>query len=207
MKEIDINSWKRKEHFEFFKNFDEPFFGIVANVDCTEAYLRCKEDGASFYKYYLHCCLCVVNSIPEFKTRIVGEGVVQYESIGVSPTVLRDDKTFGFSYVAFSEDFSSFSKEAELAFDHVRLSQGLDTNVGGLDVIHCSAVPWISFTSVSHARNYKYKDSCPKVSFGKIYDEGGRKIMPVSLHAHHGLADGYHAGLFFEGFQNLLNKK
>ena len=27
---IEINTWNRKEHFEFFSHFDEPFFGVVS---------------------------------------------------------------------------------------------------------------------------------------------------------------------------------
>jgi chloramphenicol O-acetyltransferase type A len=34
----------------------------------------------------------------------------------------------------------------------------------------------------------------------------GKKTMPVSVHVHHGLADGYHVGLFVERFQELMNE-
>jgi len=49
--------WKRREHFEFFKNYDEPFFGITVNVDCTRAYKRAKRDNVSFFVFYLHRAL------------------------------------------------------------------------------------------------------------------------------------------------------
>lgn len=32
---IDIATWNRKEHFEHFSAFDDPFFGVTVNVDCT----------------------------------------------------------------------------------------------------------------------------------------------------------------------------
>ena len=35
---IDIATWNRKEHFEHFSAFDDPFFGVTVNVDCTRAY-------------------------------------------------------------------------------------------------------------------------------------------------------------------------
>ena len=34
---IDIDNWKRKEHFLFFSKFEEPFFGVTVKVDCTTA--------------------------------------------------------------------------------------------------------------------------------------------------------------------------
>lgn len=87
----------------------------------------------------------------------------------------------------------------------MQASTGLDPSGPGQNVIHYSSVPWIKFTSVSHARSFKFKDSCPKISFGKIFDENERKMMPVSIHVHHALADGYHIGLFIDKFQELLN--
>ena len=42
---VDINSWNRKDHYNFFKNFDEPFYGIVANVDSTFAYNKAKKSN------------------------------------------------------------------------------------------------------------------------------------------------------------------
>lgn len=75
------------------------------------------------------------------------------------------------------------------------------------NIIHFSALPWLHFTSVSHARNYNFQDSCPKISVGKIIThDDEKKIMPVSLHVHHALMDGYHAGLFFEKLHEMLDK-
>ena len=34
---IDLETWPRREHFVFFSAFEEPFFGLTANVDCTSA--------------------------------------------------------------------------------------------------------------------------------------------------------------------------
>ncbi len=31
--------------------------------------------------------------------------------------------------------------------------------------------------------------------------------MPVAVHVHHALADGYHIGLFVEKFQELLHER
>ena len=42
---IDIATWNRKEHFEHFSAFDDPFFGVTVNVDCTRTYQEAKEIG------------------------------------------------------------------------------------------------------------------------------------------------------------------
>ena len=36
--ELNIDNWNRKNHYHFFSQFDEPFFGVTVNVDCTKAY-------------------------------------------------------------------------------------------------------------------------------------------------------------------------
>jgi chloramphenicol O-acetyltransferase type A len=66
-------------------------------------------------------------------------------------------------------------------------------------------VPWIRFTSLSHARAFSFPDSIPKISFGKMVEEGGRQSMPMSIHVHHALMDGFHVGQYIDLFEELMN--
>ena len=66
-----------------------------------------------------------------------------------------------------------------------------------------SVIPWISFTSFEHAMRSP-PDSVPRFVFGRHREVGSRRCMPVSIALHHALADGFHAGLFFELFQTEL---
>ena len=54
---IDIATWNRKEHFEHFSAFDDPFFGVTVHVDCTRSYQEAKDKGVSFSLLlsYHHC--------------------------------------------------------------------------------------------------------------------------------------------------------
>ena len=99
---LNIESWNRKEHFRFFSAFDDPFFGITTNVDFTTIYLEAKHDSQSFFLYSLHHILTKANETDEFKLRIEGENsVVKYDTIHVSPTIGREDGTFGFAFFGF----------------------------------------------------------------------------------------------------------
>ena len=73
------------------------------------------------------------------------------------------------------------------------------------DVIHYSSVPWFKFTGLTHARNFKYKDSVPKITFGKFDQIGNKKILNIAINGHHGLMDGYHVGKYLKTLQELLN--
>ena len=206
-KELDISTWSRKEHFEFFKSFEEPFFGLTVEVDCTKAYAYCKRNELSFFLYYLHASLKAANMIEEFKYRILGEKVLIHDHIDASPTINRDDGTFGFSYIQYCEDFNDFVVGAQLEIDRVRNGSGLIPAVSGENVIHYSSLPWLKFTSLSHARSFTFHDSCPKVSFGKMTESNNSLSMPVSVHVHHALLDGLHVGIFIKNFENLMNEK
>ena len=95
---IDINSWKRKEHFDFFSSFDEPFFGIITEIDCTRAYSKAKLNGGSFFLYYIHKSLIAANLIEEFRYRLDNNQLVLFDKIHASPTIGREDETFAFSF-------------------------------------------------------------------------------------------------------------
>ena len=203
---LDIEKWSRKDHFLFFSKFEEPFFGLTVRMDCTKAYETSKSKGSSFFLYYLHSSLLAVNSIEPFRYRIRDNQVLIFDKINASPTINRENGTFGFSYLDYFEDFIEFEKSAKIEIEKVRNSTGLIPAGSGENVVHFSSIPWIDFTSLSHARSFSFPDSCPKISFGKVTESGGIKTMPVSIHVHHALMDGHDVGLFIEEFQRQLNR-
>jgi len=202
--QLVLDDWERKDHFKFFKQFEEPFFGVCVEVDCTQFYLKCKKEGISFFLNYLHKALIAANTIKPFRYRIEEDNVFVYDKVHASATINRPDGTFGFSYINYYEDFQVFNVEAKKEIDRVQKSRDLLPAVSGENVIHFSTVPWINFTSVSHARCFSFKDSCPKITFGKISERDHIKKMPVSIHVHHALMDGMHVGQFIDEFQRLM---
>jgi len=204
---IDINSWVRKDHYRFFSQFEEPFFGVTVSIDCTLAYHYAKERGVSFFQHYLYQALKAANVIENFRYRIIDKEVYLFDVVHASPTVPRPDGTFGFSYIDYSNDEELFYLNATRIIETEKLASGLIPAVSGENVIHFSALPWLNFTSMSHARCFSFADSSPKITFGKITEENGKKLLPVAVHVHHALADGYHVGLFVEQLQSFMNRK
>jgi chloramphenicol O-acetyltransferase type A len=203
---LNLDTWNRKEHFLFFKQMEEPFFGNTTVIDCTIAYEKAKELRVSFFTYYLHKTLASVNTIEPFRYRIIDNEVYIFDSINASATILREDKTFGFSMMEYNEDCIVFSEIVKKEIERIQSTSGLFTrDEYGENLIHFSALPWINFTSFSHARSFTWADSCPKISFGKMTEENGKKSMPISIHVHHGLMDGYHVGLLINHLQDLMN--
>jgi chloramphenicol O-acetyltransferase type A len=206
-KQFDLENWSRKEHFNFFNSFEEPFFGVTVDIDCTIAYQKCKKEGLGFFLYYLHQSLAAANSVENFRLRIEDNQIYLYDKVNASAVINRANNSFGFSYIDYFSDFDEFQSAAKLEIENVKKSNGLNLNGNNANVIHISAMPFLKFTSLSHARSFSFKDSCPKFSFGKMTDENGKKTMPISIHVNHALADGYHVGLFVDEFQKFMNSK
>lgn len=206
MKKVNLTTWKRRHHFELFSKFEEPFFGVVVQIDCTKAYTKAKEKDASFFLYYLYRVLKAVNEIEEFHYRILNNEVVIHDQVNVSTTINRANGTFGFGYFDYHANEDIFIANAQKAIHEVQSTEGLIPSKPGNSEIHFSAIPWIDFSSLSHARSFTFPDSAPKVSVGKVTEKDGLKTMPVAVHVHHGLADGYHVGQFVEKFQMLMNE-
>ncbi len=204
---LDIEKWERKDHFNFFKKFEEPFWGVCVDIDCTIAYDYCKKNKLSFFLWYLHKSLVAANLIEPFRYRISGEHVFIHDTVNASPTINRDNGTFGFAYMDYKNDFYEFNEIAKKEIGRIRDTSGLVPAVSGENVIHYSSLPWLNFSSISHARSFSFQDSCPKITFGKMTMIGDKNLMPLSVHVHHALMDGFHVGQFIEEFQRLLDEK
>ena len=203
---IDISSWNRKEHFEFFCTFEEPFFGVTTSIDMTIAYEKAKALQIPFFVYYLHKTIAAINQVENFRYRIEENEVVLYDEIDASATIIREDKTFGFSFMKFHSDIQEFNTIVQKEIERIQTTTGILTREYPENIIHFSAVPWVNFTGLTHSRNFGVADSCPKISYGKVVEENEKKSMAISVTAHHGLVDGYHIGLFLEALQTELNK-
>ena len=201
---IDQENWVRKDHFKFFSQFEEPFFGFTVKIDCTDAYKFSKSNGHSFFLYSLHKSLLAVNQVEEFRCRILDGEVWCFDSVNASPTINRPDGTFGYAYFDFEPDFETFASKAKEEIEKVQQSKGLVTSVTGDNIIHYSFIPWIDFTGLSHARSFSHRDSIPKICFGKMTEENGRRFMPMSIHGHHGLMDGYHISRYIDLLTQIM---
>ncbi len=205
--ELDLTTWNRREHFEVFRNFDEPLFGITVKVECSKAYRVSKDLGYPFSLFYLYLSLKAVNEIKEFRYRIEGDKVVCYDSVGAGPTIFREDETYGVGYLKYYTEIDKFMLEAKIEVERVKAEKGLKFPISDENIIHYSTLPWADFTSVNHARRLDIGRSIPKITFGKITRIGDTMWMPVDIHANHALMDGFHVGKFINRFQQLLNQE
>ncbi len=204
-KKIDINEWNRKAQFLFYKDFDQPFFNITATIDITNLLSSCKRKDISFFLTCLFLSQKVINKIDSFRYRIQGEDVVLYENVEAGSTILFDDNTFGFCYFKNYSGIEEYIMKGEEQIQKAKAKKAFLPEDFRDDLIHYSVVPWISFTSLQHARDSKFQDSIPKIVFGKYFKEGDAVKMPISISGHHALLDGYHVGVYLDELALVMN--
>ena len=88
MHHINLETWPRREHFEVFRTFDMPHFNMCANVDLTAFYSFVKGHGISLNLATVYVLTRAANAVPEFRYRIRGEEVVEYEIVHPSSTIM-----------------------------------------------------------------------------------------------------------------------
>jgi len=182
----------------------DPYFAVTIPFEVGNAYRFAKSKKISFFAKYLHDCMKAVNSVENFRYRIVDDTIVEFKIIHASPTMMRTDNTFGFSFIKYHEDLNVFITNLNAEKDRIQNSKDLYPPTNSLDCIHCSALPWFSFTGHKEPVSEAI-DSVPKIAFSKTYKKENKLMMNVSIGVNHALVDGYHVGLFAENFQKSLN--
>lgn len=205
VRRLDLSRWRRRDHFSFFKDYEQPFFNVCTEVDVTGLVEFTTVERRSFFLGALYLSLRAANEAEEFRLRIRGDEVVVHPQVACGSTVLREDETFGFGYFEYEEQYSRFEERGREVLAAARAPGPLDDQADRDDLIYYSVLPWFSFTSFSHARPCPTAESNPRIVFGKRTSGlGGAWCMPVSVEVHHALVDGLHVARFLERFQELL---
>ena len=206
-KYLDVSTWARREIFEFFRDFDKPYFNISTQLDVTHllASLRARPNVSLMLAYH-YFALRVANEIEPFRYRLRDGKVIVHDVIHGGTTVLLPNETFTLAYFDYDDDFDRFMERADRAVQEALTGDGAFRPDPQDDRIHFTTLPWVSFTSFSHARNWRREDSVPKIAFGKFIKKDDRVLMPFSVEVHHALMDGLHVGRYVMRLEEVLRE-
>lgn len=203
---VDIDNWPRRATYEFFSDYEDPFFNFTANVDATAVHRFCKESQLSYSLTALYYTLVAANRIREFRIRLVKGQLVEFDRIHATQTILNDDETYSFAYFEMKGNVIEFNRSGRQAIEKYRSLRTYDVEADRSDLIYYSVIPWVSFSSFKHASRLDRSQTIPRIVFGKLFDDGhNRKMMPLSVEANHMIMDGFHLGKFFNTYQELLD--
>jgi chloramphenicol O-acetyltransferase type A len=150
--------------------------------------------------------LRAANETEPFRYRLQDGKIIIYEVINGGTTVLLPNESFAYSYFDYTTDFEKFVAGMNRSVDELRRGDGRLKPSTRDDLIYSTTLPWMSFTSFSHARTPGRGDSIPRFVFGKFFNEGERVLMPFSVEVHHALMDGLHVGRFLSRLEEGLSE-
>ena len=205
-KYIDMETYPRKSHFEYFSSLAYPYVGFTANVDVTNPIRFAKEKGGSTFHAILYVAMQAANSVPELRQRVQDGKIVEFDFCNVGYTVALEDKTFCNCYTEGRMSIEEFFADARARHEEAKNHPGFanpDEDETGL--IFTSCIPWLAFTQCIQPAPIP-ADYNPRIVFGKYMKEGDRTLMPLHIQCNHALVDGYHLGEFYRIFQELADQ-
>lgn len=203
MQPIDFDSWPRKQHFELFKNFTQPYFNVCVQLNAQTLFNYCKAQNISFFQAYVYCTLKACFAYEPIMLRIIESKPWLLTSIRASVVELDEDECFVFSYFDYLGSFKEFSANSEKVSKQSKsnslFSDAFANTEGQADLIHISVLPWLNFSAFSHAFSEGQSLGIPKFVFGQYDKQAG--TMPLSVDVHHSLMDGLHVARFVKVLQ------
>lgn len=191
-------------HCMIFRNSTEPSFCVTFETDITGFLKYTKEMGYSFTVSMVYAACKCANDIENFRYRFADGKVVLFDRIDTAFTYLNEEtELFKVVNVPMKDSLEEYVPFAEKA---AKEQKEYFTGSLGNGVFQCSALPWITYTHISHTNSGKKDNATPLFDWGKYYEKDGRILMPFSVQAHHSFVDGIHIGKFAEKLQSYLNE-
>lgn len=201
---IDEKAWDRAIHCSIFRNSVEPAFCVTFEANITNFKSKVKEQGLSFTMAMVYAVCKCANEIEAFRYRFIDGQVVLFDKIDTAFTYLNDEtKLFKVVHVPFIENLKEY---CESALKTAQEQKEYFTGPLGNDIFQCSAMPWVTYTHISHTNSGKKDNATPLFDWGKYYEKNGETILPVSVQAHHSFVDGLHIGQFVDRLQDFFDE-
>lgn len=203
---IDMESWERAEHYQYYRNIIKARYTLSINVDITNLLPQVKGRNLKFYPVFIHILMQVVNQTREFCMALDHEGRLgYYDMCHPSYTIFHnDDKTFSDIWTEYNPKFDEFYQAAAGDMETYKDVKGVKAKPGKPDnFCPISCVPWLSFTSYASDTYAESNMLFPVLLMGRYFEENGKTLMPLAVSVNHAVADGYHTCKFLNDVQAL----
>lgn len=199
---IDINNWKRKTHYEVYRQFADPRYDITFELDITEFLKKVRANGWSFTLAMIYTVARCANEIEEFRMRIESGKPVVFDRPDIAFTYLDDQTELMKNInIKYSDDVDEFILAAKGKIGTQKEYFSKSENSG---IYQFSSIPWISYTHVTHTFSGDRDYAVPTFDFCKYYEKDGKIMLPFSVEVHHGFVDGVHIGKLADILQKEL---
>ena len=203
---IDMESYARREHFEYFNAMPNPYMGVTVELDVTDFLARLREKGLPFFASFLWCVMRAANGIPEFRRRIESGRIVEFDSCRSSHTVALPDGTYCYCALSADMPLDEYIPYARAEQERAASAPGLSDGEGdeALELCFISTLPWLSYTALLQPTPSP-PDSNPRFTWGRYFERGGQWLLPFTVLANHALVDGLHLAQLLEGIKKYMD--
>lgn len=199
-REIDLSSWSRKEYYEHYHADVPCTYSVTVDLDITAV----REAGLKLYPTMLYLISAEVNRREEFRVTLSSDGVLGvYDRMHPCYTVFhKENETFSNLWTEFDNDYrrfcASYEEDLKLYGGVLKMDakQGLPENN-----FPVSMIPWVSFSGFNLNLKTGFDYLTPIFTMGKVYERGGRSLLPFSVQVHHAVCDGFHVSRLIAGIQ------
>lgn len=202
---LDMNSYNRKKHFEYFNGLAYPYIGVTVDVDITGLIAGINKNNFPFFLTFCYCIARSANCVPEFRQRISDSRIIEFENCRTSHTVALENGTYCYCTLDCSMPFQEYLPYAIHTQEKAKKEMSMeDDGNDGNELIFISTLPWFSYTSLIQPVPLP-ADSNPRITWGKYYEHNSRILIPVSVLCHHALVDGIHISRFYHFLNEQIN--
>lgn len=195
-----VENYYRKEVFEFFRGYRNPFYSVSFVLQFSRLKTFLDERG---YKTYLNLCYFFTRAmqpLEDFRYRMKDGDFVLYDSIHPGLTVPAAGGLFSFANFSYDPDVDRFNARAVMPSPDAppNLTDGAgDPDEDASIHVFYTAIPGIPFNAFTHATPDP-ADAATRVAFGKPYEEYGELSVPVGIQVNHAFIDGRALGELYQ---------
>lgn len=199
---INIEEWKRKEHFNAYRNTVKCGFSLTFKLDISHVIPFIKEQGYKFYPVMIYLLSKAANKHPEFKMAMKEGELIVWDRVDPVYTVLHPEtETFSALSCRYTEELTKFVKAYDQTAEQHHNDYRFFPEKAPENHFNISAIPWINFDSF----NLNIADFtdyfAPSFTMGKYQKDGNNILMPMAIQVHHAVCDGFHVAKFIETLQ------
>ncbi len=151
----------------------------------TDFLKKIKEKKLPFFLTFCYCISKAANEIPEFRQRISGDQIREYEKTAELPhTVALEDGTYCYCTLDSNMPFSEYLPYAVSEQNQAKEVRSVEDNEeDGNELIFISTLPWFSYTSFIQPVPMP-ADSNPRITWGRYSVLHEETVIPVSVLCH-----------------------
>lgn len=196
---IELETWGRRELFEFFGGVSNPYYMVTFRQDVTKLYRYVKQHNLSFYYTLIYCCTRAMNQVEAFRYVIRKGQVYRLDERMPSFTDLKKgSEQFHIVTMPCRGTAEEFCEAARIRSQRQQTFLDQESETDGL--IYFSCLPWVEITAITNERELSAPDarddSIPRLAWGKYRKTGEQVELGLSIDVNHRLIDGLHIGRF-----------